>query len=214
MSNRISSTYNQSSGDSGYSLLLDGHKLPKNHASCRLYSQIEWLNYSISKLLVSYDIRYDDLSNIFNWIKNNSFSLSSFCFLKGDTDRHTLPIDFSDNLERLVKELKLDRVIGESSDFTIHNNKKYINLDGIRIVIRDTEITFTDWRRDEIVNEFIVNTVRNEPDKAQKIVINIDSYASYLNRLSTFIWLATRKEAQLCGDFDTQTIWKGGITNV
>ncbi|GAA6622824.1 hypothetical protein [Scytonema sp. NUACC26] len=211
MSNRITHKYNQGNGDRGYSLLLDGHSISKDDPSCWIYSEIEHLNNQISQTLATYELEYCELLSLLEWLKSNSFSISSFCFLKGNSDRHALSVDISDDLEWNVCELKEDKVVGEAADFVIHNSLKYIALDTIRISIRDVERAFTKWRRHDIIMQFIIDTVREQPDIAQRIVINIDGYAGFLNRLSTYLWLATRQEALMCGDCNTQSYWNGGV---
>lgn len=211
---RIKAIYKSGTGDLGISLIMDGSRLSKDDPACWIYSEVEHLNNAISEFLVTFELQYSELLEILNWLKVNSFSISSFCFLKGNSDRHTLNPQFAGRIHAIVDTLKADSVIGEAADFVHHTHKKYIRLDRIRIHVRDLERAFTKWRNHDLVRDCIVNAVRHEPLNAQAIVLAIDCYAGFLNRLSTFIWLATRKEAEICGDFDSQLYWNGGLESV
>lgn len=212
--NRIRNGYKAGNGDLGYSLILDGTQLSKDDPACWIYSEMEHLNNKISEYLVTFDVQYPDLKQMLIWLKDNSFSISGFCFLKGSSDRHNLNLDVSEELELLVTMLKGDELVGEAADFVHHTRLKYIKLDGIRISVRDLERAFTKWRNHDVVKDFIISTVKTEPMKAQAIALNIDAYSGFLNRLSTFIWLSTRKEAEICGDFDSQKYWSGKMSSV
>jgi cob(I)alamin adenosyltransferase len=213
MSDRIKSNYKKSNGDVGVSLILNGHNLPKNHSSADIYAENEWLLYSINKFLLKYDLKYEYLKYILNWLKENSFSLGAFAFNLGNTERHSLPTDFLVELNNKVEELEHDEMIGSSKDFVVHNKEIYVALDGIRIIVRDTERAYLTWNEDWIVNKYLLETTASDPLTGQKIASARLDYSAFLNRLSKFIWLATRKEAEMCGHFNTQTIWKGGINN-
>jgi hypothetical protein len=51
----------------------------------------------------------------------------------------------------------------------------------------------------------------DDPIHAQQVIIAINAYGGFLNRLSTFIWLTTRMESLLSGDYDSQEYWQGQI---
>jgi cob(I)alamin adenosyltransferase len=211
MVNRIANTYKAGHGDFGYSLIFGGSRLSKDDPACWIYSETEHLNNKISEFLITFDISYPELLEMLNWLKCNSFSVSSFCFLKGKSDRHSLNIEMSDHLQTLVENLKVHPLIGEAQDFIHYTSLKYVRLAAIRIAVRDLERAFTKWRNHEIVKDYIIMTLRTEPNLSQTIVLNIDCYAGFLNRLSTFLWHATRQEAYICGDFDQQIYWQGQI---
>ena len=211
MNKRITATYKNGHGDRGLSPLMNGQIVRKDDPSCLIYSEIEHLNNLITEVLNTFDIKYNKLFEQLNWLKVNSFSISSFCFMKGDSTKHNLSIEFNDELESLVNELKLDKQIGEASDFIIHNKIKYIKLDAIRIRIRDVERAFTTWRNHELVVNNLMELLVDDPIHAQQVIIAINAYGGFLNRLSTFIWLTTRMESLLSGDYDSQEYWQGQI---
>ena len=208
---RIKSSYKRSSGDSGKSLLFNGHSLQKNHPAASIYSECESLAYAINKFLLKNELKYTFLGNTLDWLKRNSFSLGAFVFSLGDSERHSIPNEVMNQLEASVLALEDDQQIGSAIDFVMHNKELYVDLDGIRIIIRKTEAAYTTWNQDWIVNEHLLKVAATNPEQAQKIAIARQEYAAYLNRLSKFIWLATRREAQLAGDFDTQHYWTGRI---
>jgi len=206
---RIKRQYKPGSGDSGFSMLMDGEMIRKDDPSCWIYSEIEWLNNLISETLITFQLN-NELKELLTWLKNNSFSLSSFCFMKGNTDRHSLPKQKSDEIQDLV-EFKKRLWFAESNDFVINTKLKYVKLDGIRIKVRDVERAFTAWRNHNIVLQNVMKVSRTDPQLAQNILLEIDAWGGFLNRLSTLIWLMTRHEAVISDEYQSQEYWQGMI---
>lgn len=182
-------------GDKGYSLLLNGDKLRKDEPAAAIYSFVEHLQNSLSELLTVYTIHDSELFTVCEWLRSNSYSISSFVFMKGDTNDHVFPENFLEYLDKRIDELQNE--IGSAPDFIIHSYKQLLLLDKIRIQIRDIERGYTSFQYHDKVIQDLMRTLRINPFKAQERLLKIDLMSSILNRLSSYFWWETRYEHQL-----------------
>ncbi|QBQ73206.1 cobalamin adenosyltransferase [Nodularia phage vB_NspS-kac65v162] len=196
-------------GDSGKSNLLNNERIYKDDDACKINSAIEHLNNHIRLFYSRYSVKCVELNTVLSWLKDNIYQIGGFAFYKGNThENQSLPVTVLEYLERATEKFHEDPQIGIASDFVGHTLEKYILLDTIRVAIRDLEITWVSWKGHRMVNEYIIDEVLVEdPVKAQQIAIARRNYSQYLNRLSLFLWLATRQECYLCGDYATQEYW-------
>lgn len=217
MRHRITTGYCPGSGDVGYSQLLDGELIRKDDPSCLIYSNLEQLANSISELLSYTKILDTDLYNVLYYLSQNHFSISAFCFKKGDATDHVIPATFLDFITLKVETFKNE--IGASKDFLIQKHWKLVLLDRIRIWIRSVETAYITWMNHERVTTNLLNILRVDSEKAASILINMDTVSSTLNRLSTYIWWATRNEFKLMKeigellDTKSEQYWQGKVQN-
>ncbi len=215
MPHRITTGYCAGHGDVGYSQLLDGELIRKDDPSCLIYSYLEQLANSISELLSYSKVLDQELYSVLDYLSTNHFSISAFCFKKGDTVDHVIPQDFLDFITGSVKAYK--ESIGASQDFLIQKHWKLVLLDKIRIWIRSVETAYITWMNHERVTTNLLNILRVNPDKAASILANMDILSSTLNRLSTYVWWATRNEFNLMKESGeiwentTEQCWQGKI---
>lgn len=215
MKNRITTGYCPGSGDVGYSQLLDGELIRKDDPSCLIYSYLEQLANSISELLSYTKILDKELYTVLDYLSNNHFSISAFCFKKGDTVDHVIPQEFLDFITTSVDYFKSS--IGASKDFLIQKHWKLVLLDKIRIWVRSVETAYITWMNHERVTTNLLNILRVNPEKAAQILANMDLVSSTLNRLSTYLWWATRHEFNLMKEVgeiwetETENYWQGKV---
>lgn len=186
---RITSKYIPGNGDLGYSDILFGHdKMRKDHPACEIQGEIENLRNSIEMVLTGDKILQNDLEYLLTWLNRNINSLATFCYLKGDTSRYILPDELISFLNE--KTLQLKTKLTDCEDFLRQSHRKLILLDKVRIDARTVERRYTTWRYSNEVVTF-------QMDKGTELIFAINKHASILNRLSAYIFEATRWEAVL-----------------
>lgn len=198
---RLTSNHNTHKGDSGMSLLLNGERVPKNHPACLLYGSIESAQQSIAECLYYNKLYSQAIEEVLTWLHRNLFSLSSFCFLKGDSTRHQLPDNFLEYLEKASKELGEE--IGSAPDFLVVSHQSLLQINRIRIDIRHVESMYTSWHNSP-------ELVRWQLDHPE-VIPAIRKHAAILNRLSTFLFWVGRKQGVWLADSGfnlTESYWQ------
>lgn len=185
---RLTSNHRSGKGDDGYSQLMNGIRIPKNHEACNFYGAVEELQQAISECLFynSDNIYSSDTVYVLKWLFRNLFSLSSFVFLKADTSRHQFPDSFLSYIESQCSLLSSQ--IGSAPDFLSYTHISLLHFNKIRIAVRKLESCYVAWRRsDEMVRHQL-----SHPE-----LINVIAYHSaILNRLSSYLFWITRKQSQ------------------
>ena len=202
---RITATYVPGSGDLGHSFVLKGlPPLMKSSPACKIQGSIEALRHTIEKSLYSSIFLQEDLVYLLNWLDRNIFSLASFCYLKGETQDHVLPSELLSFLDDKTIELK--EKLGDCTDFLSQSHINLINLDGIRIECRHLETEYVNWwYSPEIISHLMGN---------DSLILSVRKHAAILNRLSAYLFEATRMEALLMkeqGIVVEQRCWQAGI---
>lgn len=197
---RITANYieGKNLGDLGYSNLLHGTEVSKSSHFGEVYSTIEWFQHGLMEYLfkdgdarvLSEECRtslsLEDI-NFLNWLHSTLFSLSSFCYRKGNSDpRFGLVLDEQPStfLEKRIRELKKEEetLTGKpaSSEFVRQSG----TLNKLRILCRDVERAYVGWFHEEAV---VIKEMHLNPH----ILEHILRYQQFLNRLSTyFYWLS------------------------
>lgn len=202
---RITAAYVPGSGDLGHSYVLKGlPPLMKSSPACKIQGSIESLRHTIEKSLYSSDFLQEDLVYLLNWLDRNIFSLASFCYLKGETQDHIFPSELLSFLDSKTIELK--EQLGDCTDFLSQSHINLINLDGIRIECRHLETEYVNWwYSPEIISYLMGN---------DSLILSVRKHAAILNRLSAYLFEATRMEALLMkqqGIVVEQRHWQAGI---
>jgi cob(I)alamin adenosyltransferase len=203
--NRLTAKYVPGAGDLGHSFVLKGlPPLMKSSPACKIQGSIESLRHTIEKALYSSNFLQEDLVYVLNWLDRNIFSLASFCYLKGETTDHILPSELLSFLDDKTVELKAN--LGDCKDFLNQSHINLINLDGIRIEARHLETEYVNWWYSQEIISHLMG--RDE------LIFGIRKHAAILNRLSAYLFEATRMEAKLMsaqGINVEQRHWKAGI---
>lgn len=189
--NRITANYNPGLGDTGYSSVL--HKnipLLKSSPACAIQGKIETVRNSIEDTLCLNIDLSPDLNYLLNYLNRNLFSLASFVYLKADTTTHLFPFSLLEWLDN--KTHLLQQELGSCPDFLYHCHPTPITLDKLRINVRELERYYVKWRySNEVVGHLLL-----KPDLTD--IVNY--HGGILNRLSSYLFWATRLECQLLRD--------------
>lgn len=190
---RITMDYREGKGDLGLSNGVYNQSLSKNNIIFKLHSAIEELRVELSKLILNYkdNLGEDDL-RFLTWLRNNTFSIGAFIYLKGKTDRHNLPISALSFIKDRISTFKQD--IGNAPDFIIYDNPIGIDLDNIRILVRNLE---------SYITELDMSTFENKD--------NFILYKRFINRLSAYIFWLNRETNKILGY--EEIYWTGSMDN-
>lgn len=203
---RLKKTYKSgSNGDTGMSYVL--HNRPpilKSSPACKVQGAIEQLRHKIEELLYSCSLLQEDLMYILNWLDRNIFSLASFCYMKGESSDHVLPVELIEFLDKKTAELKSE--LGDCQDFLNQSHINLIKLDGVRIEVRQLESAYVAWWHTQEMISFLMDR--------DDLIKGVKHHAAILNRLSAYLFEATRMEAKLMsskGITVEQRHWQAGI---
>lgn len=158
---RIKANYRNGSGDRGKSNLVVGTNCNKSGSSLtNLYSS-NWKFVRDVDVLLEEGLYYlnEEEAEVFSWIRRNFFSLSSFAFLNGVSDKHTLPKSFLNYLDKNIEAMSLS--IGDAKDFLIWKGKSGILFESLIISSRDLEVAFQsldlEWSAEVSLTSQILN---------------------------------------------------------
>lgn len=207
---RITDGFCYGTGDGGYSLLMDKTRLRKDAPAANIYGHVEILANAIDELAeYESDILNPYLLQALIWLRENSYSISSFCYMKGDTTDHVFPTSFLEYMDKRIA--LLDELIGDAPDF-ITKNRGYLRvLDKVRIHIRDVERDYVTWRYDERVVEKVASLVEENVERAQELANNIELMGAILNRASAWVFWELRYEKHLLKQQSTYEISSRGL---
>ncbi len=188
MPNRIKATYTPGRGDLGYSEIIHGVVLRKDHAACHVQGAFEEVRVLTDLVLgMSPTVQDENLYRVLSYLGRNIFSLASFCYMKGDTDKHILPENFLVFLDQEIS--RLGEELGDCPDFIGHSYPLLSYIDFLRVAIRGAERYYTDWRFSSEVSSHLAFNPH--------LVPNVNFHAAILNRLPSYLFMAKRKEALL-----------------
>ena len=190
---RIDVAYEEggSVGDLGYSNLHKGGIVSKGGAFGDVYSSIEWLQHGINKYVYNDLGNYTELvmsqieetdASFLEWLQEALFSLSSFCYRKGNTlPEYNLmfPVEAYDFLVRRIDYFK-----GLEKEKQTEFIRTSGTLNKLRLQTRDVERHFITWFNDPVVIQ--------EYRTVDYVLGNIRSQIKFLNRLSTYFYWLTR----------------------
>jgi len=213
--------------------------ISKYHVACLLYGVIEEAQQSLAECLYYYGGELEpETVEVMEWLHHNLFSLSSHCFLKGETEIHQLPIELLEYIEDKIESFKEE--IGGAPDFLIYGHPLLLAINKIRISVRQSESFFVGWRQcREMMRflyghplirmfnlypiiEFILPYITHEGFKNsltnslghRHLVENINMHNKILNRLSTYFFWVSRKEGILLTQRGVplkERYWKGCV---
>ncbi len=173
------------SGDKGTTSLIGGKRVPKHHIRIEAYGTIDELTSWIG-LIRDYEID-ENTKSILIKIQNHLMICASLLATELDERLNNLPQLYNDDIELLEKEIdKMEQNLEPLKMFILPGGNKIVSF---------CHITRTVCRRAErIIIEL------SEIEEISDLVIK------YLNRLSDFLFVLSRKFAK---DFDAEeTAWK------
>lgn len=170
---RITTSYKEGSGDKGKSEATVGKRLSKGDPSYKIHEICEELRLSLSKVLLIKDLTAQE-KGVLSWIRNSTFSISSFCYCGGVSKDHVFPEEFLSYLELYIFNMK--RSVGPAQDFLVWDSIHNILIDEVRVKVRELERIYTEW---SLVCDSMAST---EIDINKAVLNRLSSYFFWLNR--------------------------------
>ena len=170
-------------GDKGTTSLLNGARVSKYHPRLHAYGTVDELNSWIGLLREYAD---QEVTSILIDVQNTLFAMGSHLAVEGEV-KFEMPIIPADGIEKLEKAMdKIDEKLPALRNFI---------LPGGHVSVANCHIARTVCRRAERFVVELADTANVE-----------DVIVIYLNRLSDFLFVLSRKFAQ---DFNAEEIaWK------
>lgn len=178
----------------GFSEIIFQEVIPKYHEACKIHSLTEQIRIDLGKILFSMKDSTVDLDgwDILRLLERNLFSVSSFCFMRGNTDKHILSVDFLDLLEDKILDYK-QTATKRDTDFLIQNKWNGLLLDQLRVDIRALESSYWAWFYDrDFVVPHVYSHILEDSAGGVKKLQNMKLMGDILNRLSSFVFWFNR----------------------
>lgn len=176
----------------GFSDIMIHERVPKSDPACGGSSGAQKMAIKATRALNAMDVEDPKAKHFYEWLKENSFAFGSYFFMKGNTDKYTLPETSLQQLEEEIKTMKLfiQNYIPTGSDFLRYEKDYNLCVDELRIYVRDLEREFVGWMYDlRVVSDFYAH-LKKDPTSGLVRFNNMMHYAEFLNRLSSyFFWL-------------------------
>lgn len=178
-------------------LLQGGRKISKGSPAAHLYGEIEEVQQAIARILHMHPdgvaitelakagLLPKDTLKMLEWLDHAFGCISGWVWTNGESTNHAIPQQAMDWLDRECEALKH---FGEAQDFEIWQHGKLLDLNKLRLSIRTCERWFATWWHSEAVMPLLLAN----PDMADQYRLT----AAFLNRLSYWVFLVTRQEAQ------------------
>lgn len=193
MVRRISLSYEEgrSAGDLGYSNLLLGDVVSKGSAFGAIYSSVEWLQHGLQKYVYTDTGNYTPLlmkqveetdAAFLEWLYESLFSLSAFCYRKGNTEEQYGLMFPEEAYDFITKRIEYFKSLEEDKSLEFIQVRGTLNK--LRLQTRDVERHFVAWFNEPV----IVQEYRTHPG----VYDNILRQQKFLNRLSTYFYWLTR----------------------
>lgn len=208
---RIKSSYKPGSGDDGHSNMSKKGIVQKVTPISHLYMASEEALLIIGQIVHHHETSYDkikllpkafhspacrifklghiqtnELIQVITWLEQGLYSLQSFCYCEGDSERHYWPETLYSFLNDTIKKWKDDSASKEFQSFSTHKNLMILNT--LRVKIRALELVYRQW----------VNSLEKE-DLTEAALKGLKFHGKVLNRLSTFLWSGMQIERKALG---------------
>ena len=197
----------------GFSLLYEGERVSKDDPCMAVSALVEHVRSEITNVLnhqqqeqksSSCYLDYKDVEFL-GWLRRNLFSLSSFVYMKGNTDKHVIP---SSALE-FIKERKeyFKQHIDPRTDFLFQSEEVLNALDNLRIWVRDLERVYVGYHYDprsvSARETLFAKALSSEDDvelqKSLNRYRNQFKTVDFLNLLSDYVFYLIRYQAKMMG---------------
>jgi len=190
-------------GDIGYSQLLHKVTIPKDHDACKFYGAVEDLQQSLASAIQDDMILNEGIEYTMKWLHRNIFSLSSFCFMKAESEDHIFPDNFLKYIEGAIEDMKKE--VGDAQDFLIYSHKSLLLMNEVRVRTREVESRLVGWKRSKEMQRYLygilpIDIYIQEMEwlfGRRYLIDRINHYIAILNRLSSYFFWATRYQGYL-----------------
>lgn len=208
MADRLATGYNRNSSKKkypGYTDILLYERVPKSDVVCTLSSDIWQLRLDAAEALEQLKqhtwIQDAHASLLLGWLGRNVFSISAYCFNKGNTDKRYIT-------EKHVKDLQ-DRIIfykkkveegtGRAyTDFVRFDNDTYgRQVERLNVTVRNVERHFVLWMYDARVVADFYQHLHEDPETALVRFNRMYLTEEFLNELSNFMFWMLRYHSLL-----------------
>jgi cob(I)alamin adenosyltransferase len=183
---RLKKEFKSGNGDLGLSTVIEGHRLRKDSPACKIQGSIEKLRITIEKALATplyvKEENVKELWYLLNWFDRNLFSLATFCYLKGNTDDHVYPDSLLVFLNNKTPQLRT--LLGNCEDFQRQGHPVLIQLDSVRVSVRQLESDYVGWWYSSEIQIAIMSN--------PELLADIQKHAAILNRLSAYLFELVR----------------------
>jgi cob(I)alamin adenosyltransferase len=165
-------------GDTLYSEFTEGELTHKSDPANIVYGKIEEFKLHISSVQFFMPEQLDEYDMyIFNYLSQNLYSIGSFCYLKGKTEKHNIDPELLASIAQRIATL--EAYINEHcKDFIIAQDLRIIEIERLRVSVRALELSFATWH---------AKYFGTQPPEGNRLNI-----AALLNRLSTYFFWLTR----------------------
>lgn len=208
MADRLATGYNRNSSKNkyiGYTDILLYERVPKSDVVCDVGSfmwEVRLESAETLELLESAQWNTDAHAvSLLKWLVENSFSVSSYCYNKGNTDKRYIT-------EKHVKDLQ-DRIVfykkkvkqgtGKAyTDFVRYDNDTYgRQVERLNVTVRNAERSFVQWMYDVRVVADLYQHLHEEPETALVRFNRMYLTEEFLNELSNFMFWMLRYHSLL-----------------
>jgi cob(I)alamin adenosyltransferase len=199
MPKRITSAYIEGTRKGkppGFSEVMKGEIIPKDDPACEVHGLTESVRNDLG--LVLYTLRENpqylvnpDFYLTLNWLSKNIWSYSSFCFMKANTDTHSFSFEDLESIEATVNNLKATSE-ELSSDFLTYDELICLQLDRLRLTVRELEVAYVSWSFDKRVIAHVRQHLLEDPQGALVKELNIINMGEIINRLSSVLFWGNR----------------------
>lgn len=195
---RLTGTHRQGAGDDGASMLLQGgRKISKGSPAAHLYGEIEWVQHCIAAVFAQSPehtpialLLGNKVTVFLSWVDHVFGCISGWVWTNGESTNHAIPVEAMEWLDRECEALAKD--YGAAQDFETWGHPALLALNELRLSIRTCERWFATWWHSEAVMPLLLAN----PEMAEQYRLT----AAFLNRLSYWVFLVTRQEAQRLKD--------------
>lgn len=165
-------------GDKGETSLIGGVRVPKNHSRIEAYGMIDELNSHIG--LVKDSIEDQETKNMLYEIQDRLFTIGSALASDPEKSKMKIPDLYEADIEFLEKEIDMmEAELPELKNFILPGGHPFVSYCHIaRCVCRRTERLIVQLNQETEIPEIII---------------------SYMNRLSDYLFVLSRKIAQDVG---------------
>lgn len=197
MANRITTAYCEGLVDPnrkilGHSNLLFGERVSKSDPACSIYSKAEHCRVAFTDCIQGFGENYEEEYTLFSWLEENFFALSSYAFMKGNTNKYSFPRTTWAYLKSRILVFKKGIPEGQrSSDFLMRRSPFILLLDKARISVRDLEQEYVRWWHDPRVVADLYTHLWIDPGSGLERFNNMVINYHILNTLSSYLfWFA------------------------
>lgn len=175
---RINTQYIEGHGDCPFN---PNNFTPSKDIEGRLYCHLQALQYLSIEL--NDQSHSEDLNGVLEWLIEASHSIAAFVSSKGQSGRNQLKGNEIFILEGHIQHWK--EYVGPASEFVYYEDQGILALMSLVLKVRELEIEYRAWRA--------------PLEQVGGVAPSLNDMGALLNRLSAYLFWATRGEAKAKG---------------